>query len=388
MYKIINILLFILVITHYNDILQNDDESNIILTTYIPIELNNVPNGSRSNLEAKLDQVVSLNGLGGSSMNPRFIITPRVNILSKEITPTAPPMHAYSLEVVFSVGDGIEGTRYGTYSTNVKGVGRSEIQAFNSALRGIKPRDKGLSDFLNQSKQRIITYYSDKCETTLKQVDSMVGQNQFDEAIFILMDVPEVVRNCYDKSMEKAAQVYRQKQEYSCQVNLTKAKAALSQSNWSDAASHLIGYTPDMACYTQVSALYKQMQNDRCSSNLAQAKAKWASRNAGEAASYLALISNNSPCSNEASIVATDISQRLDDRERREWDLAYEKYDRNQTMREEKQDVYLNLEERMMNYQETKGHDLKLLQVQAAREVGVAFGENQPRKVSYNIRNW
>src|SRR5690606_20238453 len=128
MYLIIGILSIILSLStmmHSEVLQQYNDESGIILTTYIPNELANMPDGSRTSLETKLNQMVSFHGLGGNSKNPRFIITPRVNILSKEVTTTAPPMHAYSMEIVFLIGDGIEGTRYATYSVVAKGVGRS-----------------------------------------------------------------------------------------------------------------------------------------------------------------------------------------------------------------------------------------------------------------------
>jgi hypothetical protein len=370
-----------------NSMIQ-DDSSRLIISTYLPVELAHVPMGSRTNLETKLNQIVSSNGFGGRSLNPRFIITPRINILSKEVTPTVPPLHVYSLEVILFVGDGIEGTLFASYSTSAKGVGRSEEQAFNAALRGIRPQDSGIAVFLDQGKQRIIAYYTSTCELTLQQVDSMVGQGQLDEAIFILMGVPEVVQSCYEKSMEKAAQVYRQKQENECQINLTKARAASGGSNWSEAASYLVGYTPDLSCYAEIVAFHRQMQIDRCSSHLGRAKANWANRNAAGAASYLSQISTNSPCSNEAGVLASEIAQSLDERERKEWDFAYEMYNRNQTMREEDQDAYIELEKRMMLFQETKGYDLNVMQVQAAREVGVAYGNNQPRNVTYNIRNW
>jgi len=52
-------------------------------------------------LKNKLDQIATKNGIGGSEVNPRFIITAEVNITTKDIIPGPPQMIAQNLDITF-----------------------------------------------------------------------------------------------------------------------------------------------------------------------------------------------------------------------------------------------------------------------------------------------
>ena len=75
---------------------KSDDGARIALTPYIPAQIEGLTPAVKASLSNKLSQIATANGLGGSS-NSRFIITTNVSVLTKDITPTAPPMHAYTL---------------------------------------------------------------------------------------------------------------------------------------------------------------------------------------------------------------------------------------------------------------------------------------------------
>jgi len=94
-----------------NNLGKSDDGARIVLSTYIPDQIEGLTPIIQSNLANKLSQIASANGMGGAS-NSRFIITPNVSVLTKDITPTAPPMHAYTIEVTLYIGDGIDGTLF------------------------------------------------------------------------------------------------------------------------------------------------------------------------------------------------------------------------------------------------------------------------------------
>jgi len=78
----------------------------------------------------------------------------------------------------------------------------------------------------------------------------------------------------------------------------------------------------------------------------------------------LAKINASSPCYQESLQVAQEISSLLDEREQRDWDLNYEKYKDGQAIKNRKLDNAAAM-------------------IKAARDVGVAYGENQPKTVTY-----
>ena len=97
---------------------------------------------------------------------------------------------------------------------------------------------------------------------------------------------------------------------------------------------------------------------------LGEARGHWANRNSRSAANALAKINASSPCYQESLQVAQEISGLLDEREQRDWDLNYEKYKDGQAI-------------------ENRKLDNADAMIKVARDVGVAYGKNQPKKVTY-----
>jgi hypothetical protein len=159
MKKIYNLIvaLFIIGLTFAQSNLKDGNSSNIVLSPFIPRTVEGMPEIAVKNLENKLSNIVTSNGLG-ASYNQRFVISARVNVLTKDITPTAPPMHTYTLEVTFYIGDGLDGKLFSSTSVTVKGVGETKDKAYLSALKNIKEKIQTLrSLFLQESKKYLIT---------------------------------------------------------------------------------------------------------------------------------------------------------------------------------------------------------------------------------------
>ena len=111
MKKLNLIIFFIALLFSYSNAQSTDQDSDygrISLTPYVTNNINGIPNNAKNMLQRKLEKIVTKNGLGGTNYCNRFILTANVDISSKNITATAPPMHAYTLEVTFFIGDAME----------------------------------------------------------------------------------------------------------------------------------------------------------------------------------------------------------------------------------------------------------------------------------------
>jgi len=251
--RLILILLFIFNGIFYSQT-HDDDLSRIVLNTYLEPNQEGMSDKVSSILENKLNQIALKNGVGGDALNPRFIITAKVAILSKEVTPTAPPMHALTLDVTFYIGDGIDGIKYGTTNINLKGVGKNESKAFISALNNIKPTNSIFKSFVSDSKQKIMDYYNNNCDIILKEAEAMVSMNQFDEAIEKLIVVPKVSSDCYYKCMAKAYETYQANIDHRCQINLADARNIWNSGQDYEAAlkakESLSMIDPNASCYS------------------------------------------------------------------------------------------------------------------------------------------
>ena len=369
MKKILIVCFLILVslsIQSQNELGKSDDEARIVLSTFIPDDiLENAPS-ARKLFATKLGQIATRNGMGGggASGDNRFIISGDINILTKDITATAPVKYLVTIETTLAVGDGIDGKAFSTEYVEFKGIGNSEDKAFISAIRKINPRHKLIKQVIQQGKEKIIEYYNSRCDFILKEASALADSRKFDEAIFLLNQVPEVTKDCYDKSMDLAVEIIKRKFEFECQSKISEAKALIATGDFSGASQILNFFSQDMDCYNDVEALLKQINVGLCSKYLGEARGHWANRNSSSAANALAKINASSPCYQESLQVAKEISGYLDEKEQRDWDLNYEKYKDNLAVKNRKLDNAASM-------------------IKAARDVGVAYGKNQPKSVTY-----
>ncbi len=315
-----NIILFIAFLYCINTNAQNnlgkaDDFGRIILNTYLPDQIDGIPAIAMNQLENKLSQITSNFGMGGDSFNSRFIITLNVVVLSKNITATAPSMQALNLEITFYIGDGFDGVKFASYTTNVSGVGENENKAYISCFKNLKTNDPKLEAFINKGKSKIVEYYNSKCDFLIKQSQMLANTKQFDEAIFRLSSVPEICKDCFDKSMDAVAPIFKQKIEFEC-----KSKLAEATSIWN-------------------------------------ANQSW--EGAEDAGRILASIDPDASCNKDVKFLTAKISKKISEVDKREWNLTME-----------------------------KEVGLKRDMIKAYRDVGVAYGNGQPKTVTYNTRGW
>ncbi len=240
-----------------NNLGKSDDGARIVLSAYIPNQIEGLTPIVQNNLTNKLSQIASANGMGGSA-NSRFVITTNVSVLTKDITPTAPPMHAYTIEVTLYIGDGIDGTLFSSQSITLKGVGTNESKAYIAALNGLKVKDPIYQTFIEKGKNKIVEYYNSKCDFILKEAQSLTSQSKFDEAIGKLTSIPEVCKVCYDKAMDAVGPIYQKQIDKECKLKLAEANNAWNTNQDSTGASNasesLAQIDPNASCFKEAQA--------------------------------------------------------------------------------------------------------------------------------------
>jgi hypothetical protein len=241
-----------------NNLGKSDDNARIVLSAYISDQTEGLTPIIQNNLANKLSQIASANGMGGST-NSRFIITTNVSVLTKDITPTAPPMHAYTIEVTLYIGDGIDGTLFSSQSITLKGVGINESKAYIAALNGLKVKDPIYQTFIEKGKNKIVEYYNSKCDFILKEAQSLASQNKFEESISKLVSVPEVCKDCYDKAMDAVTPIYQKQIDRECKQRLMEATTAWNAAqdllSAENAGGILSQIEPGASCYKEALVL-------------------------------------------------------------------------------------------------------------------------------------
>ncbi len=238
---------------------KSDDMGRVALAAIVPQQAEGIPDGARQMLQNKMQQIATLNGIGAASSNPRFCIVPLVNVITKDITPTAPPMQALTLEFTFYIVDAVSKSIFSQTSITVKAVGQSDDKAYIAAVKNLNPRAGQFKGFVETGKTKIMEYYNSQCDVVIKGAQALAGQKKYEEALFILLSVPDVCRECFDKCMDLSIDIYKQYANYKCTEYMSGAKAAWAAMNADKAAEFLGKITPDMECYPQAVELTEQI---------------------------------------------------------------------------------------------------------------------------------
>lgn len=245
-----------------NNEAKADDFGRIVLTSYLDCSKTIIPKSAYHLLRNKLTQISTQNGIGGN-IPQRFIITANVNVISKEITATVPAMNALSLETTFYIGDGIDGTLFSTTSIMSKGVGETEDKAFIAALKAIKPSSSEFSRFIDIGKRRIIEYYNANGDMYITKARTLAKEERFDDAIYMLMCIPEVCKDVYTKAMNEVSAIYTAKINSESAKYLAEAKAiwaaGMNYYSAEKAAKLLANVHPGASCYNSALSLSKEI---------------------------------------------------------------------------------------------------------------------------------
>lgn len=253
-----------------NNLTEANDMDRIALNVVVPDQVADIPEHARSFLESKITQVVTEYGMAGEGVSPRFLVTAKMEIVTKDITPTVPPMESYTFEVYLYLVDFVDRNILSTTSFSTKGAGTNASRAYTSALRPIDLNNPKVKRFLDEGKRKIIEYYNSRCDLVIARANSQAAQKDFAAALATLTGVPEVCRDCYIKTLEAIGPIYKQFIDHDCQVMITVASAIWAaepnSSGALQAGAVLSQIDPDSRCYKdaqkQISQMAAKVQKD------------------------------------------------------------------------------------------------------------------------------
>jgi len=244
-----------------NDLGTIDDYGRVTLNPVLPSDMGDMPSGARSILLSKLRQVASKNGLGGVSIQPQFVITANVDVVSKDIIASAPPKVAMNMEITMYIIDYVNKTTFASYTFSAKGVGTNETKAYIQGIKRINPKSSKVRSFVKKGKNKIIEYYNTQCDVIIKEAQAMEKVEKYEEAINHLITVPEICQECYFKALDAIEPIYKKMIGETCKEDITAAKTALENNNIDDAKRYLLNVQPGTDCYDEAVDLAKQVNS-------------------------------------------------------------------------------------------------------------------------------
>lgn len=234
-------------------------EGKIKLTVMVPDE--NLSVEAAKQLESKLIQMVTANGIGGLGGNPRYVLAPEVNLLKKEVTSTAPVRHLITYDITFYVADIILGTVFASSNIQATGVGDSETLAFLAAFNDLKPTDAKFQQMLSDAQDKIVKYYQEHGAELVNEAKMLSAKGNYAEAMALLGSIPAEVGEVYENAIQLMDELLPKYLENECGLILSQFQAALgNQKNGvnKEAMAYYAMIPANSSCKAEADAAYKE----------------------------------------------------------------------------------------------------------------------------------
>lgn len=349
MRKILVFLFFVCALT-VNTQAQSDDLSRITVQAYVP-SYASVPNEAAKLLQTKLSQIIMNNGIADNKYCVRFILTAKINVISKDIVAGPPQRISQKLEITLILGD-IEANKvYSNITLQAIGIGTSLEKSYIAAIKNIRPNNVEITKFMEEGKNKIVTFYDTNCNLIIDEAKKLANMQNYDEAIYQLLSVPNVCKECYDKCSLLASQVYNQKINAEGAYLLRQAQGA-----WTEQPNK---------------------------------------EGAAKAIEYLSAINFASSCRAQVNSLMNKITQKLVSDDKREWEFKVQQYqdkverekrEWNQRMQEYRDQQVRDAENRAFA-QQKYADDIttQRMVIRACRDVSIEYAKNQPKEIiNYN----
>ncbi|MDY6372389.1 MAG: hypothetical protein SPL12_08885 [Bacteroidales bacterium] len=248
-------------------------EGKIKLTALVP-ESEGLTHDQYRQIESKMMQIVSMNGVGGMGGNPRFVIAPMVNVLQKDVTSTAPAKHMIKYDITFYIADIVSGTVFSTYNMQTTGVGESDQRAFTAAFSNLNPKDAAIQQFVKDGQEKILAYYKANGAKFLQEADMLASQRKYEQAMAILASFPVEADPHYSEAVKKSVVIFDLFLKANAETSLSMMKSALG--NKTDGFnSEAMNYYAMIPAGVPARKEADQLYNNYMKNLDAQQKVKW-----------------------------------------------------------------------------------------------------------------
>lgn len=174
----------------------------------------NISDDASSILYNRLNQAVTLNGIGSTDNSNKFLLVPSVTVLSIEPTATVPINYVAEVEIAMYLVDNSKKLLMSQETIVKKGVADNERKAVVEAIKSIKARDPKIKKMITIGKNRIIEYYNTECETVVKTINAYIDCGMYDKALSELNAIPQIDANtgCYDNTLNILSKISQEQQ--------------------------------------------------------------------------------------------------------------------------------------------------------------------------------
>ncbi|GHV55989.1 hypothetical protein FACS1894182_01610 [Bacteroidia bacterium] len=262
--KMNRILLFAIIVSGcapFSQAQTSDDVGKIALSVQMPRKMEDLNGSQLSKLESKITQIAIKAGLATLSYDQSFVIYPKFEVYDNGIVEGGMQnLTVVTAELSLYMKQASNDILFASVSKNVKGSGKNKELAITSAISQIPVSDKEFTAFIETGKQKILQYYATHCDDIIKKADSYSKMQQYEQAIVLLMSIPEEATACYDKAIEKSLKIFKAYQNQVCAEKIRQAKAKSAAQDYEGALEILLEIDPSAKCFNESLSLIKSIE--------------------------------------------------------------------------------------------------------------------------------
>lgn len=234
------------------------------ISVYAADDQESFPAGAKAMVENKLTQLLTKNGIAGLDYTGQFILTVTTTPLDKDVLPGPPSKIAEKMEMNLYIVDAYAKTIFSSTSFTVRGLGETETKCYLNAFSHMPLQTPAIAKFIEEGKNKIVEYYDHEGEQLIKKANYLMGQKQYEEALYWVSLIPQQSKN-YDAALAAGLQIYQAYVDNQCNINLAAARAAWAAEQNKEGAyaagEYLANILPDAGCYGEAMELYQEIKS-------------------------------------------------------------------------------------------------------------------------------
>ena len=239
---------------------QTNETGKITVSVVMPNNVEGLSQANIQKLENKLIQILTNNGIGAVGYSNDFIIYPMFEVYeSKSVEGGLENLLMLNSQLSLYIKNVKSNLIFSSVNKPLVGTGKDKQQALANSISRINLKDKDIEDFIENGKNKIISYYASNCDDFIRSAESLAQKQDYQQSIALLLSIPKEV-SCYQKAINKSVEVYRAFQNYQCSKQVLNAKAELAANNYNSALNILSRIDPSTSCSKEVDALIKQIE--------------------------------------------------------------------------------------------------------------------------------
>ena len=215
-----------------------------------PIE-SDIPEVQQFLLAKKIAQIITSEGISSFAYG-NFTITPKIFLENSEVVEGGMKnINVVWLSLSLTIEDNTTGKVFSSYSSTLKGSAMGKDKAITDAINKINNKSIELKKFISEGKKEIISYYKENCNSIIQKSEGFAQKKQYEEAIALLLSIPEEIVECYSNAQKNALQIYNKYQEKNCKQQLLEASALIANKNYKEALAILVNIESSTSCYNE-----------------------------------------------------------------------------------------------------------------------------------------